>query len=166
MPAAEVVRVLHALRESGIDVCVDGGWAVDAALGEQTRLHADLDLVGAASDHAATITALAPLGYLPAEDDRPIRFVLRAPGGRAIDFHTVTFDAEGGGLQPQPDGSLFRYPPEGFGGNGTIDGEPVKCLSAEFQLLCHSGYEPDEDDRRDMRLLAARFGLKLPPSLA
>ncbi len=162
MPAGEALRVLKALAAAGIAVWLDGGWAVDAALGEQTRPHADLDLVGALSDHGAVLAALAPLGYAPAEDERPVRYVLCAPGGRAIDVHTVTFDTAGGGLQPQPDGSTFRYPPEGFGWTGTIAGRRVPCLSAEVQLLCHLGYEPDEDDRHDVRLLAARFGLDLP----
>ncbi len=135
---------------------------MDAVLGAQTRPHADLDLVGALADRDATIAALAPLGYLLAEDELPVRYVLRATGGRAIDIHTVTFDAEGGGLQPQPDGSTFRYPPEGFRGRGCIGGQPVRCLSAETQLLCHLGYEPDGDDRHDMYLLAERCGLDLP----
>jgi len=162
MPAGEVLRVLEALAAAGIAVWLDGGWAVDAALGEQTRLHADLDLVGALKDYAATLAALAPFGYAPAEDERPVRYVLRAPGGREIDVHAVTFDAEGGGLQPQPHGPAFRYPPEGFRWTGTIAGRRVPCLSPEVQLLCHLGYEPDETDRHDVRLLAARFGLELP----
>lgn len=162
MPAAEVLRVLEALAAAGIAVWLDGGWAVDAALGEQTRPHGDLDLVGALADFEATLAPLAPLGYAPGEDKRPVRFVLRAAIGRAIDVHTVTFDAGGGGLQPQPNGSTFRYPPEGFDWTGTIAGRRVPCLSPETQVLCHLGYEPDEDDRHDVRLLCARFGLELP----
>lgn len=162
MPGDEVLRVLDALAVGGIAVWLDGGWAVDAALGEQTRPHADLDLVGALTDARTTAAALAPLGYTLAEDERPVRYVLRSEDGRAIDVHTVTFDAEGGGLQPQPNGSTFRYLPEGFGWTGTIAGRTVPCLSPRTQLLCHLGYEPDETDRHDMRLLATRFGLELP----
>ena len=32
------------LEENGLEVYVDGGWAVDAVLGEQTRPHDDLDI--------------------------------------------------------------------------------------------------------------------------
>jgi len=162
MPAGEVLRVVAALQRASIAVWLDGGWAVDAALGEQTRPHADLDLVGALADRDATVAALMPLGYVPAEDERPVRYMLRAADGRAIDVHTVAFDAEGGGLQPQPDGSTFRYPPEGFGWTGTIAGQQLPCLGPQTQLLCHLGYEPDDTDRHDVRLLAARFGLELP----
>lgn len=116
MTGHEMLRVLGALRPANIQVWLDGGWAVDAALGEQTRRHADLDLVGLLTDFDSAVAALAPLGYAPAQDERPVRYVLRAAAGCVIDVHTVTSDAEGGGLQPQPDGSTFRYPPEGFGG--------------------------------------------------
>lgn len=162
MPAAEVLRVLEALAAAGIVVWLDGGWAVDAALGEQTRPHGDLDLVGALADFAATIAALQPLSYTRLSDLLPVRFVAGDEAGHRIDVHTVTFDAEGGGLQPQPDGTAFRYPPDGFKWTGTIAGQRLPCLSPETQLLCHLGYEPDEDDRHDVRLLCARFGLELP----
>ena len=57
---------------------------------------------------------------------------------------------EAGAFQPQPDGGIFRYPPEGFGGMGRITGRVLPCLSAEVQLSCHVGYEPDEKDRHDV----------------
>jgi lincosamide nucleotidyltransferase A/C/D/E len=76
--------------------------------------------------------------------------------------HPVTFDGEGGGLQQQPDGPPFRYPPEGLAGTGTIAGQTVRCLSPELQLRCHLAYEPDDDDRHDVRLLCECFCLTLP----
>ena len=33
------------------------------------------------------------------------------------------------------------------------------CISAEVQLLCHTGYEPDENDHHDVRILVERFSL-------
>lgn len=44
MSAADVVGFVKLLREYGIEPCLDGGWGVDALLGRQTRLHADLDI--------------------------------------------------------------------------------------------------------------------------
>ncbi len=40
-----VAEILERLAVRGIEVWVDGGWGVDALLGEQTRSHDDLDLV-------------------------------------------------------------------------------------------------------------------------
>jgi lincosamide nucleotidyltransferase A/C/D/E len=44
MKAEEAVELIQTLEQCGIEVYVDGGWAVDALLGEQTRLHQDLDI--------------------------------------------------------------------------------------------------------------------------
>ncbi len=45
MPAEAAVDLLRLFECAGIDVWLDGGWAVDAALGEQTRSHQDLDII-------------------------------------------------------------------------------------------------------------------------
>jgi lincosamide nucleotidyltransferase A/C/D/E len=139
---------------------------VDALLGEQTRPHDDLDIVMAMGQLDAARDALRALGFVLAVDELPTRCVLRDAGDRRIDVHPVTFDREGGGLQQQPDGPPFRYPPEGLAGTGTIAGRPVRCLSPELQLRCHLGYEPDDDDCHDVRLLCERFGLAMPKPYA
>jgi lincosamide nucleotidyltransferase A/C/D/E len=162
MSGPEVLRILDALARAGVEVWVDGGWGVDALLGEQTREHEDLDLVNALADGERAEGALSTLGFSLSEDERPTRFVLGHGDGRWIDFHTVVFDDEGGGVQRLQDGRSYRYPPEGFAGEGVIDGGTVRCLTPEVQLECHLGYKPDETDRHDMRLLAERFGLRLP----
>lgn len=164
MHAVDVIAVITCLKAAEIVVWLDGGWGVDALLGEQTRPHDDLDLVIAAADGARMCAALAPLGFTEYVDERPTRFVLRAPDDRRIDAHLVTFDREGGGIQQGADGTTFRYPPEGFTGIGEIAGASMRCLTPDLQLRCHLAYEPDDDDRHDMRLLCARFGLAaLPP---
>ena len=69
-------------------------------------------------------------------------------------------------MQRLQDGSAWRYPPHGFSGVGRVHGMLVQCISPEVQLLSHVGYEPDDDDRRDMRLLADHFDLDLAPPYA
>ena len=159
--AEDVLEFLTALDAAGVGVWVDGGWGVDALLGEQTREHDDLDLVARLEDIDAMLRALEQWDFAVGEDHLPVRCVLRDRAGRQIDVHTVTFDAGGGGVQPQPSGGTFRYPPEGFV-TGSIDGREVPCISAEVQLLCHTGYEPDATDRHDVQLLVQRYGLELP----
>ena len=156
-----MIEAVTTLEAAGVRVVVDGGWGVDALLGEQTREHDDLDIVAALEDIDAILAALAHWRLRIVEDQRPVRCVLGGSGDRRIDVHTVTFDAIGGGVQPQPSGGSFRYPPEGFVA-GAIAGTAVRCISPEVQLLCHLGYEPGETDRHDMELLFQQFDLERP----
>ena len=159
--ARRVLEVLETLRAAGVSASLDGGWGVDALLGRETRAHEDLDLVVSITDVGAIEGALAPLGFEVAEDQLPVRFVMRRADGEQLDFHTVRFDAEGGGVQPQPGGGSFRYPPEGFV-TGVVAGERVPCVSAPVQILCHIGYEPGPKDVHDVLRLCERFGLEVP----
>jgi lincosamide nucleotidyltransferase A/C/D/E len=164
LTAERVLELLAVLRSAGVRATLDGGWGVDALLGRQTRPHEDLDLVVALADVPPIREALASLGFLPHEDQLPVRFVLRRDGEQ-IDFHTVTFDAEGGGVQPQPSGGSFRYPPEGFV-TGRVGGEAVPCISAAVQVLCHLGYEPTSKDAHDVLTLCRAFDLQIPKAYA
>jgi lincosamide nucleotidyltransferase A/C/D/E len=150
------------LESRGVAAWLDGGWGVDALLGEQTREHDDLDLVIALERSRAAQEALETLGFSVTEDETPTRFVMRDARGRQVDFHTVIFDAEGGGVQHLQDGGSFRYPPEGFDCSGRVGGRTFRCLTAEVQVRCHCGYEPDENDHHDVLLLCRRFGIGLP----
>ena len=162
MDARSVLGIVAALEHAGVRVWLDGGWGVDALVGEQTRDHDDLDCVIALADASLAGQALARLGFSVALDELPTRFVVRDRSDRRVDFHTVTFDAEGGATQELQDGRLAPYPPQGFAGSGLVADVPVACLTATVQSLHHLGYDPDEKDHHDMRLLADRFDIDLP----
>lgn len=166
MGPADVLEIVDCLAAAGVRVWLDGGWAVDAVLGRQTRDHDDLDLVLDLADSETAQRALAAIGFTSTVDEQTAGFIARDSADRRVDVHTVSFDAEGAGFQRLADGSRWRYPPEGFAGIGKVGGRGLACLTAEVQLVCHLGYEPDEQDRRDMRLLAAHCGLTLPAAYA
>jgi lincosamide nucleotidyltransferase A/C/D/E len=159
-----VLELLSWLRSAGVDAWVDGGWGVDALLRRQTRPHADLDLVVPMPRVPALRSELEARGFAARLDELPVRFVMTHPELGSIDFHPVEFDAEGGGVQAQPGGGRFRYPPEGFVAAGSISGQRVSCLSPEVQLLCHLGYPPAAKDIHDVLLLHAEHGVVLPPA--
>jgi lincosamide nucleotidyltransferase A/C/D/E len=166
MDARDVLEVLACLRSADVGVWIDGGWGIDALLREQTREHDDLDVTILLASSARAAAALGSLEFVVVEDELPTRFVVHDDRDRRIDFHTITFDEMGRGWQQLQDGSRALYPPPGFLGAGMIGGLPVACLTAEVQLLHHLGYDPDDVDRRDLRLLAERFGLSLPAPYA
>ena len=44
MTALDVTDLYKQMEERGIVIWIDGGWGVDALLGDQTRPHKDLDI--------------------------------------------------------------------------------------------------------------------------
>jgi lincosamide nucleotidyltransferase A/C/D/E len=150
----DVLKVLDALQRAGIRHWVAGGWGVDALVGAETRRHRDLDLMVDADDHVACMATLAGLGYTVETDWLPVRVELVAGGDRWVDVHPVRFDAQGNGLQGDPDGTHFRYPPAGFV-VARLGDRDVPCMSAAEQERAHTGYELRPQDEHDLRQLAA-----------
>ncbi len=120
------MAVLDACSDRSILVWLDGGWGVDALLGEQGRPHDDVDVV-------------VPLDQLT----------------DLISWQRAA----------APDGSDCEYPTTGFT-TGVINGRVVGCLAPEVQLAHHLGYEPRSHDHLDMKRLATKYRLPLPPPYA
>jgi len=158
MSGAVVVQLMQLFEHHGIDVVVDGGWGVDALLGEQTRSHGDLDIALQHKDVPKLRALLEAHGYrdVPRDDTRDCNFVMGNDQGHEVDFHSYTFDAHGK--------LVFgvEYPLRSLTGTGSIQGYRVKCISAEWMVKFHSGYELDENDYRDVSALCERFGIALP----
>lgn len=163
--AIDVLHVLGILRAVGIAAWIDGGWAVDALLGAQTRQHSDLDLAVTHATFALALRALAAQGFQTVRDDGPHNQVVADPAGRLVDLHAfdptlVTVGADG---IRRHGGDGLAYEADGFDGAGTIDGNDVACVSPAALVRYHTGYDVDADDWHDVRLLCARFDLPIPP---
>jgi lincosamide nucleotidyltransferase A/C/D/E len=161
MAADHVVQLLDRLEQAGIDVWLDGGWGVDALLSAQTREHDDLDLVASLSDARPLIETLALEGYEHVAGALSTNFVLLDDVGRQVDVHPVAFTETGDGVYRMQNGEDWIYPASGFSGEGRVLGRAVRCLTAETQVLCHTGYELHDSDYHDMHALRDRFGVAL-----
>lgn len=153
-----VVQLMQLFEQNAIEVFVDGGWGVDALLGTQTRTHGDLDIACQHKDVPKLRELLEARGYkdIPQPDTWECNFVLGDDQGHEVDFHSYTFDVHGKHVF----GVL--YPFESLSSSGTIQGYPVKCISVEWMVKFHSGYELDEDDYHDVLVLCERFNIALP----
>lgn len=166
LDAADVLAILDELDRAGLVAWLDGGWGVDALLGEQTRPHHDLDLAIARDDLAAVQAALTGLGFRPdptAAPGLPARMVLVTADGRQVDLHPLVFDGHGNGWQELAGGAWAVYPAGGLTGGGAVGGRRVRCLTPELQVRNHLGYPLDAADRHDLALLAERFEVPVPP---
>jgi len=156
--ADDVIKFVKLLNAHNIEVIIDGGWGVDALLGEHTRPHEDLDIAVQHKDVPAIRALLEARGYqdVPRDDTRDCNFVMGDEEGHLIDFHSFTFDSEGK--------LLFgvAYPYDSLNGTGSIDGYAVRCISPAWMVKFHTGYPLDENDFHDVRLLCQRFNIEIP----
>ena len=163
MSTDDVCDFLALMDAQGIRVWLDGGWGVDACLGSQTRRHSDLDIVIEERDVQRVITALQRLGYgpVPRGDTRPWNFVLGDDAGRQIDFHVIVLDEGGRGIYGPRENQDY-YPAEALAGKGTVKERSVDCITPEWLVRFHTGYEVDATDWADVSALCERFSIPVP----
>lgn len=166
MPPAVLIDLLELFEAHGITVWLDGGWAVDAALGTQSRSHKDVDIIVALVDVPRLQLILGERGFVVREGVVPHSFVLADSTGLEVDVHSVRFDERGDGIYRMQNGEDWTFTREALSGRGRIERKEVRCLTPEAQVECHAfGYVPVENDFRDMEHLAAKFGVELPDTL-
>jgi lincosamide nucleotidyltransferase A/C/D/E len=156
----DVADFLDLMDGLAVRVWLDGGWAVDACLGAQTRIHGDLDIVIEERDRPAAEAALRARRFrpVPRDDTSAWNFVLGDDRGREVDFHVIVLDGLGRGIYgPAEDGDVF--PADALAGTGTIRGRAVACISPEWLVRFHTGYDVDVTDWADVSALCERFDI-------
>ena len=160
---ADVRAVLDLADAVGATLWLDGGWGVDALLGEQTRDHGDLDVAIEERHLDAFLEVMHRNGFhrLGEPGATAWNFLLGDDRGVVLDLHVIVLDAAGNGvLGPAERGAV--YPAAALAGRGTVGGRAVRCIDADYAVRFHDAYPGDEKDRRDVRALCARFGLDVP----
>src|SRR5262245_25754152 len=166
MTSDAVVEFLGLMEASSIEVCLDGGWGIDALLGEQTREHGDLDIILRVEDVPRLAAVCQAAGYVRQPGGTDSNFVLKTPSGHEVDVHAIAFDERGFGVFALPDGRKWPFPPAASRGRGRIRAAQWRCRAPDSQVRGHAqGYTPDEVDLRDMKRLQDRFGVVLPLAL-
>jgi nicotinamide riboside kinase len=163
MNSADVIHLYTTLEKAGVEIWIDGGWGVDALLGEQSRIHKDLDITIQQKDVPMLRRFLQTCGYreIKLEDAKPWNFVLGDENGKEIDVHVIVLDDKGNGLYGPPEKGEM-YPAGSLTGTGVIEGRTVRCISPEWMVKFHSGYALQEKDFRDVSALCKKFGIDLP----
>ena len=156
---ADAVEIISYVDNNGIDIWLDGGWGVDALLGTQTRVHNDIDLFVEKINRRKFIDIIKEKGFSEIKEayTTASHTVWKDAKDRIIDLHIFEFNEKGY--------LIFEgetYPSSVFSGIGKIGDKVVKCIGAEDQVLFHLGYEHDENDVHDVRLLCERFNIPIP----
>lgn len=160
MQAAEVLELLAHWEDASIDVVIDGGWGVDALLGCQTRIHADLDIALDERHLARFRGVMVDRGYqdVSTVDASAANFVMQDSGGRRVDLHVYSFD------DGQEVSRGVAYPREALSGRGSIRGRDVRCISPQAAVLFRTRYVPAAKDVADVQALCAAFAIPVPTS--
>ena len=172
--ADDVISICQCFSAKGILVWLTGGWGIDALLRKESRPHKDLDVIALMDDIARMRELLAHDGYALKKlwpenrwvidthgTETATAFVLQDSQGREIDVHAMRLDDRGKGVPAwEAEGLVFGR--QDLAGKGMIAGFPVQCLAPEMQVLCHTGYELPDNQRRDLDLLHEKFGVEYP----
>lgn len=155
----DAIEILTLAEDNQINVWLDGGWGVDALLGEETRLHNDIDLFVEEKNSRAFIELLKTNGFfeVPADFTTTSHTAWQDLKGSVIDLHIFAFTGN--------NEAVFQgeaYPAAVLNGMGTIGEKTVRCINAESQVRFHIGYAFDENDAHDVKRLCERFNIPLP----
>lgn len=158
MEPEKIIEIYELLHSFNVEIVIDGGWAVDALLCEQTRKHEDLDIAVNHNDVPQLRAILFQQGFtdFPGKDTKDYNFVLADKNGNKIDVHSFLFDESGRNIYGIP------YQKVHFSGVGKINGHKVKCIASDWLVKFHTGYEVDENDYHDIQLLCKKFDIELP----
>ena len=140
----DAIDLINLAESLEINVFIDGGWGVDALLGEQTREHQDALHQGGFKERTEAYST--PNHIVFADADR-----------RTVDLHLFNYDADGC--------IVFEgetYPADTFSGEGYIGKKKVSCIPPQAQVAFHTGYAFDDNDIRDVLALCRRFHLPVP----
>ena len=159
----DVINIYKKLDSFGLIIWLDGGWGVDALLGEETRLHDDLDIIIQEKDVLALSELLAIQGYikLQREDTTDWNFILVNDHCHEIDVHVIVFDNNGNGIYGPVEKNIY-YPVQSFKGKGYVNALFVRCLTPEYQIVSHTGYKIRDKDIKDVMALCKKFNIKIP----
>lgn len=157
MNAEDVIWLYDELSKNDIQVWIDGGWCVDALLGNQTREHHDLDIAVSHKDNLKLRQLLESWGYseLKRDDSTDWNYVMQETE-HTIDIHVFEFDDDKNNIYG------IEYPYDSLTGRGQIDGRDVNCISPEWMFKFKTAYTPKPKDLDDVRALAEKFGFDIP----
>jgi lincosamide nucleotidyltransferase A/C/D/E len=163
MEEKDVIGFYFELKNLDIKIWIDGGWGVDALLGKQTRFHKDLDIVIQKKDIPAFMRLLKAQEYKEIKLDiaQPHNIVLADDCSHEIDVHVIVLNENGDGMYgPVENGVVF--PAASLTGKGKIGNLEVNCISPEYVVKFHSGYELKEKDCKDILAICKKFNLEIP----
>ena len=153
----DLFEVLDMIEQLGIRYWLDGGWGVDALVGRQTREHRDVDINFDAACTEKLRQKLEEKGYEVVTDWSPVRIELYHPQLSYIDIHPFVLKEDGTAKQADLEGGWYEFEADYFG-SAVLDGREIPCISVKGQKIFHTGYEPRDVDKHDLKNIEELMG--------
>ena len=153
------LAIYESLERAGVTAWIDGGFCVDALIGESTRVHADLDIAVMRGDAQRLRAWMVRESFVLRSGNTEANFVWVRDCDR-VDVHLFAYD-EGHRISFGVD-----YPFGSLSGVGVLAGRRVRCVAAEWMFRFKTSYPPSAKDIDDVRRLATRFGFTVPQTHA
>lgn len=169
MTAEKLLEIYQDLKNQEVQIIIDGGWGIDALLGEETRPHKDLDFWVDMNQQEKVQAYFEDNGYSKLSDAVPWHYSYQKDNV-LVDIHPLRMTPDGEGASLSPKG-LPPFPQSALNGIGHILGSEVRCISAEYRVGCLTkaygivtldGKEINEKDYQDVKLLCDKLNLELP----
>lgn len=170
MTAEKLLQIHSDLKKLGVEIILDGGWGTDALLGVKTRDHKDIDFMIEKKDVEKVRDYFSSNGYETSGDENTWWHFILENEDSVIDIHVIEMDESGRGIYgPKENNALF--PADCFEGKGEINGVEVRCLTAEYRVLCltvdygvitRTGYKLKDTDYKDIAALCKKFKIEIP----
>ena len=159
MGSADVIDLYAKLESLGIKIWIDGGWAVDALLGEQTRPHKDLDIAVERKNLSRFREYLELQGYkeIERDEDKKWDLVMGDDKGHEIEAHAFIFNNDGRVVEEE---CWDGYSADSLTGKGIIDGVAVRCVSLDQLFKTKRNFK--KSDEKDIEALCEKFGIEYP----
>lgn len=146
-----LVALVRWLESAGVVYQVNGGWAVDALVGIQTRTHRDVDIFVDA-DHVADLDAwLMGRGYEVDSNWSPVR-VEWVQADQRIDVHPMVLAENGDGVQAGFGDDFFIHRAVDRT-RGRIAGQSIVVANSRRLRELRDGYRHRPEDIHDLRIL-------------
>jgi len=160
MTSGDVLDIYNLLSRNQITIWVDGGWCIDALLGEQSREHPDLDIAVQRKDNAKLRDLLEGKGFHEQQlnDSAEWMYVMKNADGKQVDVHAFEYDDAGNNIYG------IKYPYGSLTGKGTINGEEVNCIAPEWMFKFKTAYKAKDKDKIDVNALVKKSGYSIPGS--
>ncbi|WP_296560794.1 aminoglycoside adenylyltransferase [uncultured Acetobacterium sp.] len=148
----DLIKVINLLDSLKMRYWIEGGWGVDILLGKENRDHRDIDVDFDAEFTGILLDALKRKGFEIKTDWSPSRIELYHPKLGYLDIHPLLINEDGSARQADTQGGWFELEAKWFS-TALFEGRVIPCISAEAQMLFHSGYDLRDVDRIDMKNL-------------